>query len=247
MFRDLGITLLAQAAVAFGGLLLYRLIARELGTRPSRSSRSSSRRRRCSSPLVTVGLVEGCHATWPFPGGLTGRYPKRTSARPSRFPGRPPRRPAHRAERAGPHGRALLRVSERSHLVPAFAGLLAATSIFYIAYGWFRGLLRLRLGRRAPGARPARYPSHWSSSLFPDEDVATLVLVMAAGPRCPVAAVRARPADTSTGRARTRRRPGASCGATDTAAFPASSRSSRCSPSSRSWPRTWRRSGTWPT
>ena len=55
MFRDLGITLLAQAAVAFGGLLLYRLLARELGTSAFAEFSLVKQAATIVSPVVTIG------------------------------------------------------------------------------------------------------------------------------------------------------------------------------------------------
>jgi O-antigen/teichoic acid export membrane protein len=179
VFRDLGITVLAQAAVAFGGLLLYRLLALELGTGAFAEFSLVKQSVAMVFPVVTVGLVGGLPRYLALPRRPAGPTSEAYLGAAIAISGAATAAACGVALSApGPTAELFFGSSARSHLVPAFAGLLAATSIFYVAYGWFRGLLQLRSGG-ALQVLGLAVSQPLVVVLFPDEDVATLVLVMA--------------------------------------------------------------------
>jgi len=155
-FQDVSVTLLAQVCVAAGGLLLARLLARNAGADGFASYSLVKQAANILFPIVTVGLV----------GGL-------------------PRYLALPAERDTPSSGTYLIAAAAicwgaSEYVLPFALLLAATSTFYIAYGYFRGLLRLRAGSLLQVAALAALPPAVVAFL-PDEPVDRLIVLMAVG------------------------------------------------------------------
>jgi O-antigen/teichoic acid export membrane protein len=179
VFRDLGITVLAQAAVAFGGLLLYRLIALELGTAAFAEFSLVKQGAAIVFPVVTVGLVGGLPRYLALPGRPDGPTPEAYLGAAIAISGAATLAACGVALSVpGPTAELFFGSSDRSDLVPAFAGLVAATSIFYVAYGWFRGLLRLRSGG-ALQVLGLAVSQPLVVLLFPNEDVSTLILVMA--------------------------------------------------------------------
>jgi O-antigen/teichoic acid export membrane protein len=180
-FQDVSITLLAQACVAAGGLLLARLLARNSGADGFASYSLVKQAVNILFPVVTVGLV----------GGLP-RYLALPAERDDPSPGSyllaaaaicwGATAIAVVVALAAPNQVAALFFgsSAASEYVLPFALLLAATSIFYIAYGYFRGLLRLRMGSLLQVAALAALPPA-VVALLPDEPVDRLIVLMAAG------------------------------------------------------------------
>ena len=180
VFRDLGITLLAQAAVAFGGLLLYRLLARELGTSAFAEFSLVKQAATIVSPVVTIGLIGGLPRYLALPRRADGPTSEAYLGGTIAISGAATLTACAVALIAPvPTAELFFGSGERSDLVPAFAALLAATTALFIAYGWFRGMLRLRLGS-ALQVLGLAVCQPLVVVLFPDEDVSTLVLVMAA-------------------------------------------------------------------
>ncbi len=145
--RGLAVTLGAQLLVALGTFWLLHLVAVELGTRAFAEYALVRQGISLLFPVVTVGLV----------GGLPRYLAMRAVA------GRPPDEAYLLAASAisglvtaltaalalalpEPTARLLFDDPAATDLVPPFAGLLVATAVFHLAYGWFRGRERLDLG-----------------------------------------------------------------------------------------------------
>ncbi len=180
-FQDVSVTLLAQACVAIGGLLLARLLARNAGADGFASYSLVKQAANILFPVVTVGLVGGLPRYLALPAGRddpsAGSYLVAAAAICWSATA-----VAVVAALAAPDAVAALFFgsSEASEYVLPFALLLAATSSFYIAYGYFRGLLRLRMGSllqvAALGALPPAVVA-----LAPGEPVDRLIVAMAIG------------------------------------------------------------------
>ena len=144
-FRDLGVTVLAQAAVAFGGLWLARLLAIRTGTDGFASYSLVKQAVNVFFPIVTVGLVGGLPRYLALPARERDPAPEGYLAAAVLICG------AATAVAAGlalalPHltARVFFGSPDETQLVAPFAGLLGATSAFYVAFGWFRGRVRMR-------------------------------------------------------------------------------------------------------
>ena len=179
LFRDLGVTIAAQVAVAIGGLLVYRLLAINTGTDGFASYSLVKQAVLILFPVVTVGLVGGLPRYIALPGRpggpSAGAYLIAGAAISAAATGVAC---AVALVFAEPTAALFFGDSGRSELVPAFAALLAATSTFYVAYGYFRGLLRMRAGSLLQVVGLAASPP-LVVVLFPGEDVSTLILLMA--------------------------------------------------------------------
>jgi O-antigen/teichoic acid export membrane protein len=180
-FRDISVTVVAQACVALGGLLLARLLAHNTGADGFASYSLVKQGVNVLFPIVTVGLVGGlprylalpreegdpdpgsylaagaliCWGATALAAGIALAIPKVVAG-------------------------VFFGSSDASEYVLPFALLLAATSTFYIAYGYYRGLLRLKAGSMLQISALAALPP-LVVALFPDEPVNHLIVVMAAG------------------------------------------------------------------
>jgi O-antigen/teichoic acid export membrane protein len=180
-FQDVSVTLLAQACVALGGLLLARLLARNAGADGFASYSLVKQGANILFPIVTVGLVGGLPRYLALPA-------ERDDPSPSAYLlaaaaicwGATAVAVVIALAFPGAVATLFFGSDESSEYVLPFALLLAATSTFYIAYGYFRGLLRLRAGSllqaTALGALPPAVVF-----LLPDEPVDTLIVLMAIG------------------------------------------------------------------
>ena len=144
-FRDLGVTVLAQAAVALGGLWLARLLAIRTGTDGFASYSLVKQAVNVFFPIVTVGLVGGLPRYLALPARGRGPAPEGYLAAAALICG------AATAVVAGTAlalpdltARVFFGSPDETRLVAPFAGLLGATSAFYVAFGWFRGRVRMR-------------------------------------------------------------------------------------------------------
>jgi O-antigen/teichoic acid export membrane protein len=180
-FRDISLTMVAQACVALGGLLLARLLARNTGADGFASYSLVKQAVNVLFPVVTVGLVGGLpryialprEKGDPGPGaylaagalicwGATAAAAAISLAVPSKV------------------AALFFGSSDASEYVLPFVLLLAATSTFYIAYGYFRGLLRLKAGSLLQVVALAALPPAVVVAL-PEEPVDRLIVVMAVG------------------------------------------------------------------
>lgn len=180
-FRDVSVTLLAQAMVAAGGLLLARLLARNAGADGFASYSLVKQGVNVLFPIVTVGLVGGLprylalprEADDPGPGsyllagaaicwGATAVAVAVSLAAP------------------GAVAAVFFGDDEATDFVLPFVLLLAATSTFYIAYGFFRGQLQMRKGSLLQVSALAVLPPAIVAA-FPDEPVDDLIVAMAIG------------------------------------------------------------------
>lgn len=171
--------MLAQVIFALLSLLLYRLLAQETGKGGFGSYALVKQSVAFAYPIVMVGLVAGLP-----------RYLARASDQPA------PTAEAYLLAALAICGGATTSVallavalpeataelvfgsSSRAELVPPFAALLAASSLFYLVYGFFRGLLRMHLASALQVGAFA-LPPPLIVLAFPDEPIATLILLMA--------------------------------------------------------------------
>ena len=178
-FRDVGITVFAQVVYALLSLLLYRLLAEETGKDGFGSYALVKQGVALLFPIVMVGLVSG--------------LPRYLALRPEE---RSPTSEAYLSAAFGICGGATAAVgalalavpeataglffgtSSRDDLVVPFVALLAASSLFYLTYGYFRGLVRMRLAS-ALQVGAFGLPPPLIVLLFPDEPIETLILLMA--------------------------------------------------------------------
>ena len=178
-FRDVGITLLAQVAFALLSLLLYRLLAENAGTDGFASYTLIKQGVSFIFPIVMVGLVGGLPRYLALPAGE-----------------RDPTSQAYLLAAIGICGVATAIVgslalavpdataqlffgsSSRSDLVAPFAALLGATTAFHLAYGYYRGLMRVRLASALQVGAFA-LPPPLIVLAFPDESIGHLVSLMA--------------------------------------------------------------------
>lgn len=171
--------MLAQVIFALLSLLLYRLLAEETGKDGFGSYALVKQSVAFAYPIVMVGLVAGL----------------------PRYLARPSDQPAPTAEAyllaalaicgGATASVALLAVafpeataelvfgsSSRAELVPPFSALLAASSLFYLVYGYFRGQLRMRLASALQVGAFA-LPPPLIVLAFRDEPIAALIALMA--------------------------------------------------------------------
>lgn len=180
-FRDISVTVVAQVCVAFGGLLLARLLAQNAGADGFASYSLVKQAVNVLFPIVTVGLVGGLpryialprEEGDPTPGsyllagalicwGATAIAVVVSLALP------------------GVVATIFFGGDEGDGYVVPFVLLLAATSTFYIAYGYFRGQLRLRAGSLLQVSALAVVPPAVVFAL-PDQPVSEMIVVMAIG------------------------------------------------------------------
>lgn len=180
-FRDVTVTLAAQACVALGGILLARLLARNAGADGFASYSLVKQAVNVLFPVVTVGLVGGLpryialpreegdprHGTYLAAGALICWGATAVAA-------------ALSLAVPGAVATVFFGDSGAGEYVLPFVLLLAATSTFYIAYGYFRGLLQLRRGSLLQVTALAFLPPLVVFA-FPEEPVDDLIVVMAAG------------------------------------------------------------------
>ena len=180
VLRALGLTLVAQVVVAAGTLLLFRLLALNAGAEGFASFSLIRQAVTLLFPVVTVGLV----------GGL----PRYIALR--RDPSEPPAEGylvaavaicataaavTVAAALAFPEPTAGLLFGDpgAAELVGPFAALLVATTAFYVAYGYFRGQLRVSRSNALQIVGVGVVPP-LLVALWPDIAVDTLVMLMAA-------------------------------------------------------------------
>ena len=178
-FRDVGVTLAAQVAFAALSLLLYRLLAQNTGTDGFASYSLVKQAVAIAFPVVTVGLVGGLprYLALPKDGespaseayllaavGICGGASALVGGLALLFPG---------AAAALFFGS-----SARDDLAVAFVALLAANSAYHVAYGYYRGLLRVRTASAFQVGAFA-LPPPLLVLAFPDEPIDTLVLMIA--------------------------------------------------------------------
>ncbi len=137
---------------------------------------------------------------------------------------------------------------DQTLLVAPFAGLMGATSAFYVAFGWFRGRVRMRAAALIQVAGFALVPPGVVLAL-PGRPVDELIAWMAALLGALSVAAVAAPLVRGV-RARRRARAGEAAGTLFTYGHrrvPGSWPSWACSRSCPRWRPTWARPPTWPT
>jgi O-antigen/teichoic acid export membrane protein len=180
-FRDVSITFVAQACVAIGGLLLARLLATEVGRDGFASYSLVKQAANVLFPVVTVGLVGGLPRYLAMPRDVDSPTSEAYLAAGWAIAGSATALACLVALTAPATTASLFFGDEdATELVLPFVLLLAATSIFYLAYGYFRGLLRLRAGGALQVAGLAVLPP-LVVVLLPGEPISTLIVVMALG------------------------------------------------------------------
>lgn len=180
-FRDVSLTLVAQACVALGGLLLARLLAHNAGADGFASYSLVKQAVNVLFPVVTLGLVGGLprYIALPREEGDPGAGAYLAAGALICWGATAV---AALVALAVPGAVAALFFgnSEAREYVLPFVLLLAATSTFYISYGYFRGLLLLRRGSLLQVLALALLPPLVVFA-FPDEPVDRLIVWMAAG------------------------------------------------------------------
>jgi O-antigen/teichoic acid export membrane protein len=177
--RDVGVTLLAQVAFAALSLLTFRLLAQKTGTDGFASYSLVRQAAAIVFPIITVGLVGGlpryialpqdahtpsseayllagiaiCGSVTAVTGILALGFEDATAA-------------------------LFFGSSTRTELVFPFVALIGATAVFQLAYGYYRGLLRVRT---ASALQVGAYalPPPLIVLAFSDEPVGTLILLVA--------------------------------------------------------------------
>lgn len=180
ILRALGLTLAAQVAVAAGTLVLFRLLALNAGAEGFASFSLVRQAVTLLFPVVTVGLVGGLprylalRETQTAPPaesylaaavGISAAAVAVAAAVPLAFPAA-----AARLFFGDPGATAL---------VGPFVALLVATAAFHVAYGYFRGQLRVTRSNALQIAGVGVVPP-LLVALWPDIAIDTLVLLMAA-------------------------------------------------------------------
>lgn len=180
-FRDVGITLIAQVAVATGALVLYRLLATETGTEGFAAYSLVKQASVLLFPVVSVGLIVGipryvalsmdARGT-PTEGYLWAAFAIATSTLSI----------AAALAWAFPAAVAALLFgdSSRTELVGPLVALLAATVVFFVAFGYFRGRLQVVMSSALQILGVAVFPP-LVVAIFPDRSIGSLILIMAAG------------------------------------------------------------------
>jgi len=180
-FRDVTFTLAAQACVALGGVLLARLLARNAGADGFASYSLVKQAVNVLFPVVTVGLVGGLPRYIALPREETDPRPGTYLAAGALICwGATLIAATLSLALPGAVAAIFFGDSGASEYVLPFVLLLAATSTFYIAYGYFRGQLQLRRGSLLQVSALALLPPLVVFA-FPDEPVNHLIVVMAAG------------------------------------------------------------------
>jgi O-antigen/teichoic acid export membrane protein len=178
-FRDVGVTLLAQVAFAALSLLLYRLLAQKTGTDGFASYALVRQAAAILFPVITVGLVGGLPRYLALPAGertpsaevylLAGFAICGSVAAVAAFLAL-----AFESSTAS----LFFGESSRTELVAPFVALLVAFTVFQLAYGYNRGLLRVRT---ASALQVGAYalPPPLIVLAFAGEPVETLILLAA--------------------------------------------------------------------
>jgi len=205
-FRNLGFTVLAQVVVAAGGLLLARLLARETGTAGFASYSLVKQAVNLFFPIVTVGLVGGLPRYLALPAEADDPGPSAYLEAAVLICGAATMVACGLVlALPGPTAAAFFGDEDATDLVWAFAGLLGATSVFYLAFGWFRGRVRMRAAGLLQMAGFGIVPPGVVLA-FPERPVDELIGLMALGLAVPSLAVVAWPLVRSpAGRGRRRR------------------------------------------
>lgn len=180
-FRDVSVTLVAQACVAAGGILLARLLVENADADGFASYSLVKQAVNVLFPVVTIGLVGGLprYLALPREKGDPGAESYLLAAATICW-GATAVAVAVALAVPGAVASVFFGSSDAAEYVLPFALFLAATSTFYIAYGYFRGLLRLRAGSLLQVVALAALPPVIVFS-FPDEPVDRLIVAMAAG------------------------------------------------------------------
>jgi O-antigen/teichoic acid export membrane protein len=175
------VTLAAQICVAAGGLLLARLLAKNAGADGFASYSLVKQAVNVLFPIVTVGLVGGLPRYLALPreeGDPThGSY---LVAAALICWGATVVAVAVALLAPGVVAGLFFGNSQATRFVVPFALLLTATSTFYVTYGYFRGLLRLRIGSLLQVSALAALPPV-VVFVFPEKPVDELIVLMAAG------------------------------------------------------------------
>jgi O-antigen/teichoic acid export membrane protein len=178
--RDLSVTLAAQVGVALSGLLLYRLLAIHKGAEGFASYSLVKQAAGFLFPVVTVGLVGGLPRYLALPRDERSPTSEAYVAATGLIIGSATALVAIVVLLLPDSTASLLfGEAERDELVAPFAALMAATSLFYVAYGYFRGLLRMRAASLLQVGGMAAIPPLVVLA-FPDEPIDTLILRIAA-------------------------------------------------------------------
>ncbi len=180
-FRDVSVTILASACVAMGGLLLARLLATQAGAEGFAAYSLVKQAVTVLFPIVTVGLIGGLPRYLALPRGQGDPSAEGYVAGAVLICGAAVVVAAG-ATLAVPSATAALFFGDpnATPYVPPFVLLLSATTLFYLAYGYFRGLLRLREAGLLQVLGMAALPPALVA-LYPDEPVHRLIIYMALG------------------------------------------------------------------
>jgi O-antigen/teichoic acid export membrane protein len=178
--RDLSVTLAAQVGVALSGLLLYRLLAIHKGAEGFAAYALVKQAAGFLFPVVTVGLVGGLPRYLALPRDERSPSSEAYVAAAGLIIGTVTALVALVALLLRDETASLVfGDAGRDELVAPFVALMAATSLFYVAYGYFRGLLRLRAASLLQvGGMAAIPPLVVVAS--PDAPIETLILRIAA-------------------------------------------------------------------
>lgn len=179
-FRDLSVSLAAQGGVAISGLVLYRLLAVHTGTGGFAAYSLVKQAAAFLFPVVTVGLVAGLPRYLALPRDHDSPAPEGyvvaaavimcAATALAAVLALALREPAAELLFGGP---------QREDLVPAMAALMGAVTLFYVAHGYYRGLLRLRVSAFLQVAGFALIPPIVVLAM-PDEPIHILIFVIAA-------------------------------------------------------------------
>ena len=178
-FRDVGITLVAQVAVATGALLLYRFLATETGTEGFAAYSLVKQASVLLFPVFSLGLIVGLpryvalsiheHDTpteaylWAAV-TITAGTLSVAAALAWAFP--------------STVASLLFGDADRTELVGPLVALLAATMVFFVAFGYFRGRLQVVASSSLQVLGVAVVPPV-VVGLFPDRSIGSLILIIA--------------------------------------------------------------------
>jgi O-antigen/teichoic acid export membrane protein len=178
-FRDVGITVLGQVAFAVLNVLLYRLLAQRTGTDGFASYTLTKQATVLLFPVITVGLIAGLPRYLALPARDDGPTSDAYLLAAITICGSAAALAAV-AALAFPAATAELFFgsSERDELVVAFVALLVATAVFHMAYGYYRGLLRIRTASALQIGALA-LPPPLIVLAFSDEGIDTIILLAA--------------------------------------------------------------------
>lgn len=179
--RSLVLTFGTQVLVAVGTLVLYRLLATRTGIDGFATYSLIKQAVTLLFPVVTVGLVGG------LPRYIAlARQPGSPSADAFLTAGTVVSGAAVAVSAGlalampGPTARLFFGDAGATGSVPAFVALLAATAVFYLAYGYFRGQMQMSKGNLMHIVGMGALPPLLVLAL-PNSGIDTLVLLMAAG------------------------------------------------------------------